>query len=339
MPRRLLFLALLSLPLLQGCSDDTSTTPQDAAPPPDTGACSATSPRAAPVVVSVLPDDGEKPFVDLINRAQKTIRVYCYLMGAGGILTALKSQAGSGVEVKVIFDKSQQSTNASYYNELNAAGASVLWSDPKYTHMHAKTIVGDDKEAVISTGNYSYAYSIKINRDFVAHTTDSDDVAHLIHLFDTDWQRGAPSLPCTRLLVSPINARLRLIELIKSATSTLEIESMQFADTEVRDAVAERKKAGVNVRVLMADPNWVDTNIAAAKFLSNASIPARWLADPDVHAKAVVVDEARAYLGSINLSFTSLNKNREVGLVVTDPTAVQRMSSTFEKDWTSAKSF
>lgn len=337
-PRRLLFLALLLLPLLQGCSDDTSTTPPDAASPPDTGACSATSPRAAPVVVSVLPDDGDKPYVDLINRAQKTIRVYCYLMGTGGILDALKKQAQSGVDVKVLFDKGQ-SANASYYNELNAAGASVLWSDPKYTHMHAKTIVGDDKEAVISTGNYSYTYSIKINRDYVAHTTDPDDVAHLIHLFDTDWQRGAPSLPCTRLLVSPINARLRLLELIKSATSTLKIESMQFADTEVRDAVADRKKAGVDVRVLMADPNWVDTNIEAAKFLSNASIPARWMTDPDVHAKAIVVDEARAYLGSINLSFTSLNKNREVGVVVTDPAAVQRMSSTFEKDWTSAKTF
>ena len=332
---RLVLLPLL-IGLWPGCSDDT--TAADAAPPPDSGPCSYSSPRATPLVVSVLPDDGEKPFVDVINGATKMVRVYSYLMGTGGILNALKQKAGSGVEVRILFDVGQDG-NKTYFTELMNAGAKVAWSETKYTHMHAKTIIADDREAVISTGNYSYTYSINRNRDFVAHTSDPDDLADLVGLFDTDWDRRPPSLPCTRLLVSPINARTRLLELIKSAKTTLLIESMQFAETSVRDAVSQRKQAGVEVRVLMADADWVNANADAAKYLSNQSIPARWMKDPGVHVKSIMVDGERAYLGSINLSYTSLDKNREVGVVVLDKAQVQRMTSTFEKDWLTAKSF
>ena len=199
--------------------------------------------------------------------------------------------------------------------------------------------MGDDRDAVISTGNYSYSASINRNRDFVAHTADADDVADLIALFDADWDRKPASLSCTRLLVSPINARLRLVSVIESASTSLLIESMQFADTKVREAVAARKKAGVEVRVLMADGTWVEANIEAAKYLATQSIPARWMKDPGVHVKSVMVDGKQAYLGSINLSYTSLDKNREVGLVVLEPDQVQRMTATFEKDWLTAKSF
>jgi phosphatidylserine/phosphatidylglycerophosphate/cardiolipin synthase-like enzyme len=47
----------------------------------------------------------------------------------------------------------------------------------------------------------------------------------------------------------------------------------------------------------------------------------------------MVVDGVRAYLGSENLSQTSLSRNREVGLVVTEPDAVRVVTDTFERDW------
>jgi phosphatidylserine/phosphatidylglycerophosphate/cardiolipin synthase-like enzyme len=338
------WLCLLSLVLSPACSDDgngfSPGTDGPLPPRPDAEACrGVNTPRPTPLVVGVLPGDGEKPYIDVIESATKTIRVYIYTMGYGGIFDALKQKAGAGIDVRVLFDKGQ-TANQKYYSELKSAGADVMWSDAeKYTHMHAKVIMADDKKAIISTGNFSYTYSIKKNRDYVATTTDPEDLADLISLYDADWNRGAPLLPCTRLLISPINARMRIKQLIESAKSTLDVQSMQFAETEVRDAVAARKKAGVDVRVLMADPFWVNTNTAAANFLGTQGIPARFLTDPGMHAKAIIVDGKQAYLGSINLSFTSLNKNREVGVVVLDATQVQRMSTTFEKDWSNAKTF
>ena len=55
--------------------------------------------------------------------------------------------------------------------------------------------------------------------------------------------------------------------------------------------------------------------------------------------KAIVVDGKAAYLGSENLSTTSLTKNREVGLVTDEATPVTTVAGTFEKDWAIATPF
>jgi cardiolipin synthase A/B len=107
----------------------------------------------------------------------------------------------------------------------------------------------------------------------------------------------------------------------------------------VRFAVASRKAAGVAVRAILADPGWIDANADAAKFLAANGIPAKYMADPGVHAKAMIADGARAYMGSENLSWTSLTKNREVGLLVYEGDAVKTIADTFEKDWASATPF
>jgi phosphatidylserine/phosphatidylglycerophosphate/cardiolipin synthase-like enzyme len=58
-----------------------------------------------------------------------------------------------------------------------------------------------------------------------------------------------------------------------------------------------------------------------------------------VHVKSIVVDGARAYIGSENLSYTSLSKNREVGLGVTDAAAITSIAHTFDADWAAATPF
>ena len=52
-----------------------------------------------------------------------------------------------------------------------------------------------------------------------------------------------------------------------------------------------------------------------------------------MHAKVLVVDGVRAYLGSVNYSTNSATKARELGLVLTDPPALSTLTETFESDW------
>jgi len=65
------------------------------------------------------------------------------------------------------------------------------------------------------------------------------------------------------------------------------------------------------------------------------------MATPEVHVKAIMVDGDRAYLGSENLSYTSLTENREVGLELLSSSGedVAKMEATFEKDWGGATPF
>lgn len=328
--------------VLAACSHPAPTAGPDAAAPDaavDAGPdfCSAMDPRTVPVEIAATPEAGEQPYLDALATAQSKIRVEIYEMGYGGILSALQSAAQRGLEVDVILDKAQISVNQKYYDALTAAGAHCQWSSPQFTYQHAKFIAIDDTTAVISTGNFSKTYSIDLERNFVATDKDPADVADVTALFDADWAGTSPQMSCTRLLISPINSRQRVLDLINSAQQTLTIESMQFADSDVRAAVASRVHAGVAVRAMIADAGWVTTNAQAATYLKNLGVEVKYI--PHLHTKVLVADGVRAYMGSENLSATSLDHNREVGVIVTDATSIAPLTQTFEKDWAAGTDF
>ena len=289
-------------------------------------------------MLNVEPTDASGPWTAALAHAKSRVRVLIYQMGAGPILDGLIAAAHGGLDVRVIMDKSQAPVNQKYKTALEAAGAHVLWSDPQFSFMHAKVMIVDDATAIVSTGNYA-ATQLASERNYVMTDTDAGDVASLGKLFDADFERTAPDLSCTRLLVSPINSRDRILAVIAGAKSELLVESMQLADGAVRDAIAARKDAGVEVRVIVADPSWIAANDDAAKFMTAHGIEGRRMLAPKVHVKSILVDGKVAYAGSENLSQTSLDKNREVGLVVTEPGNVAKMRATFESDWTTATAF
>jgi cardiolipin synthase len=293
--------------------------------------CNATDPRSPAAEIFATPEAGEQPYIAALMPAQSSIDVMIYEMGYGAILDTLKAKASAGVAVRVLFDQSEKSVNQKYYDQLAAAGAKVQWSDPKFTYQHAKFFVVDRAVASISTGNYSKDYSIDLERNFVATDRDPADVGDLVALFEADWTGATPAMTCTRMVISPINSRSRVIDVINSATQTLVIESMQLADSAVRAAIAQRLAAGVRIRVMIADVGFVSANAQAATFLKGLGLAPRYI--PHLHTKMIVADGARAYVGSENLSQTSLDHNREVGLVVTDLSSIEPLVTTFEHDW------
>jgi cardiolipin synthase len=293
--------------------------------------CNATDPRTQVVTVDPTPEAGEAPYVAALMPAQTAIDVEIYEMGYGAILDTLTAKAKAGISVRVIFDLSEVSVNQKYYDALAAAGAQVKWSSPKFTYQHAKFFVVDGQTAVMSTGNFSKTYSIDLERNFVATDRDPADVLDLVTLFEADWAGVDPAMACTRMVISPINSRERVLDVIDGATQTLTIESMQFADGNVRAAVANRIAAGVDVRVMIADVGFVSANASAAMYLKNLGVTPKWI--PHLHTKAIVADGTRAYMGSENLSSTSLDHNREVGVVLTDTSSIAPLIATFDKDY------
>ncbi len=63
------------------------------------------------------------------------------------------------------------------------------------------------------------------------------------------------------------------------------------------------------------------------------------MVSPKVHVKAIAVDGKRGYAGSVNLSYTSLSKNREVGVIAFETDVLATMQTTFEQDWAQATFF
>jgi phosphatidylserine/phosphatidylglycerophosphate/cardiolipin synthase-like enzyme len=306
-------------------------------------ACTATAPRTKPLELSVLPEAGEAPFVNSLSAAKKSIRLMVYMLGQDGVFQTLKGRAAAGVDVRVILDgNNQRAFNQPAFDALVAAGVKVKWADPKFPFMHAKAFVVDDGTAMISTGNFPKGLLLD-ERNYVVRDIDRADVRALAALFDADWEGVDPNLSCTRLLVSPVNSKQRILDVITGAKNSLLVETLELADPDVLAAIQDRKSAGLDVRVVLADPAWNKTNqnAAAAGKLANVHIPVRWIPKSTmlIHVKSIIADGARAYLGSENLTSTSLEKNREVGLVVTDHPAVSTMTATFESDFGAARAF
>ena len=55
--------------------------------------------------------------------------------------------------------------------------------------------------------------------------------------------------------------------------------------------------------------------------------------DPYVHAKVILVDNEFLLIGSMNMSDTSMNKNREIGILLLNRYQIEKMMNMFMKDW------
>ena len=78
--------------------------------------------------------------------------------------------------------------------------------------------------------------------------------------------------------------------------------------------------------MLLANPEWIDNNPATAAELKAAGVQTRYLYAAELHAKLVIADGV-ALVGSENMSFNSLENNREVGMPCDRARARPRPSS------------
>jgi phosphatidylserine/phosphatidylglycerophosphate/cardiolipin synthase-like enzyme len=232
------------------------------------------------------------------------------------------------VTVRVVLDRNQP-VNQKAREALTAAGIEVRSSSPDFRFAHAKLLVIDHAAAIIMSGNLNG--SSVFERNYAVVDRDPDDLADAQSVFDADWEANGgaalePDLSCTRLLVSPLNARDRLTALYTGAGDHLDAELMSITDRSLLDALEARAAAGIPVRVLLAVPSFVSANQATAAELAGLGIPVKFM--EHLHAKLVLADDL-AFVGSENMSTTSLDMNREVGLFVDGGAAATQ----FETDW------
>jgi phosphatidylserine/phosphatidylglycerophosphate/cardiolipin synthase-like enzyme len=174
------------------------------------------------------------------------------------------------------------------------------------------------------------------NREYAAEVRRGAELTDLSRLFEADWSNVAEPTLSSNLVVSPQNARDRLTKLLRRANRDILATVEVYTDSGIRTVMKERLDEGARVRIVLADPRDVDQNADAARVLKSYGFEVRFLHSPVMHAKAIVVDGALAYVGSVNLTSTSLSQNREVGVIVDDAATVGPLRAQAEADWTAA---
>ncbi|MCI0474950.1 MAG: phospholipase D-like domain-containing protein [Anaerolineales bacterium] len=294
------------------------------------------TPAVAALKPIVQPESGVQPVVALLNSAQKTIRMEMYLLTEREIIDALKAARGRGVDVRVMLEPSPfggGAGNRPALNDLQAAQINVKNSNPAYRLTHEKAIVVDERVALIATFNQTRA-AFTANREYGIVDARPDDVAEIVSVFEADWKRVAPTLANPNLVWSPINARARLTALIDGAQQSLDIQTEEMQDRAIEDRLIAAAQRGVTVRVVMSPAlSGVDANAPGQERIANGGVQVRLVKTPYIHAKLIVADGARAFVGSQNLSTASLDSNRELGILIFDPAIIRVWAETFAQDW------
>ena len=305
----------------------------------------ASRPRMATLSVSplralvVLPDDGPDAILSELRAATTSIDLYVYLLPSDDVLAILGKAHDRSVKVRVILDRDPfggGNSNQDAYDQLKAMGISVKWAPQDFQFSHIKMFVVDARTAVIMTLNLSYS-ALHTNREFAVVSTETDDVAGAQSIFDADWS-GATAIIQPGMIVSPVNSRASLLSLIRSAKTSVDIYAEVVADDEIRDTLKKVAQAGITVRIIVpADPAPDDVDVY--RDLVQAGIQVRLLADVYSHAKAVIVDQSSAFIGSQNFTFTSLDRNRELGVILIETANLQRLNHVFASDWQASPEF
>lgn len=277
----------------------------------------------------VEPDDGRQPLLDIINSAHKEILLTVYLLSDPDVELYLAEAKKRGVEVKVLLEEHPfggAGLNPKAKEVLEKAGAEVRWANPSFTLTHEKTIVVDGRIVCILTMNLSKTAFSK-NREYNTCDQNPGEVTEAKMIFEADWERKGylPGQP--NLVVSPENSRGKLTAFIKSATKSLDVEVEVLEDQRIIDLLAQ-KATEIPVRIILPPVSKVDTNKKALDKLK-----AKILSSPYIHAKLIVVDGERAYLGSVNLSSQSLDQNRELGILIAQSDIMERINQVFNQDW------
>ncbi len=270
--------------------------------------------------------------VKQIQSAKNKVYLEVYMFTETRIFEALKKDQKRGVEVKVILEQypyKSGNINNKLFSKLKKAGINVVWSDSHdYKLNHAKFLIIDNL-AYISTGNMTYS-TFKHNRDFFIATSDAKIVKNLEQIFHDDFAGHEVTRYNQNLVVSPIYSRSKLETMLLSAQKNIKIYMQYFLDENINSILKQIKnEKNIDIQILVDKKNMDSDTV---KNLQKHGVQIQTI-PTKIHAKAVLIDEKYIFIGSENFSKSSLDQNREMGIILKNKNIIEQFLEVFSKDW------
>ncbi|WP_078312943.1 MULTISPECIES: phospholipase D-like domain-containing protein [unclassified Mycobacterium] len=289
----------------------------------------------------VEPDDGLEPVRDFIESAETSLLIKQFTFTEESLIGAVIGRCQAGVDVRVMLNPQRSGgdrANDDTFETLSTAGVKVAWSSPKFYVTHEKSIVADNKAALVATFNLCEKYFTR-TRDYGVITAVPSHVRQIVEVFEADWEHRdwVPSV-FEGLLWSNANSRYHMAEFIDAAEQRLDIQHPKYVDAVILDRVAAAVDRGVRVRVLcggrhgISEWDILDT-FASLRTLRRIGVKVHKQKNLRVHAKLLVVDNAHALVGSMNIDRSAFDLRRELGITITDELVVARLQDVFNTDW------
>lgn len=227
---------------------------------------------------------------------------------------------------------------------------------------HGKIALFDSQIALISTGNFNDSNLCDLkqnpatcNRDYSMVTEDPEIVSGLNAFFEKDlagkrydFNSLMSKSLSQKLTVSPISLD-NILSFIGSATKSLQIQNQYLEEPKINAAIVKAAQKGVKVEIMVSDvcnfgkpsaskyalftrifsefdKNSIGTRLFNKQQLINGK-------PGYLHAKAIIVDNQRAWVGSMNGSTESATMNREYGIYFDNAPWIRALSQIMTDDY------
>jgi len=272
--------------------------------------------------------------VYLIDSAKKRVFIEVYILTDKKIQKALKRAYNKWIDVKVLLEKNVYKApylnKKSYYN-LQKYWINVKWSNSQnYVLNHTKLSIIDDL-AIIATWNYSYS-TFKYNREFFTFITNKYIFNDLLNIFNNDFDWIKYYNDNEFLILSPYNTRTKFLKLLWLAKGSIKIYSQNFSDDIIADKLIKISKKGIKIDIIFPSIKKIKSNTEVINKFKKNNINCYILEKPYIHAKSIIIDNNILYLWSINFSSYSIDKNREVWIIINDKKIIEYIINLFNKD-------
>jgi len=271
----------------------------------------------------VQPGAGLLPVVDAIRRAKRSVDIAVFRLNRKEIETALAQAVQRGVRVRALIahtNRGGEDRLRRLEERLLALGVTVSRTGDEFVKYHGKYLLVDDALYLFGF-NYTKSDLTK-RRSFGVQTKHRRAVSDAAKLFECDLGRqpfeGSKTSP---LVVSPETSRAALTRFVKGAKRRLAIYDARLEDPGFLKLLRQRAEAGVQVQV-----------IGKASKLNGAT-EVRALKDLRLHARAIIRDGTQAFVGSQSLRALELDRRREVGVIVRNPSITRQLLEVFDRDW------
>ena len=286
-------------------------------------------------------------------------------------LDALAECAARGVEVRLLYDAlGSAGIDTERLRRIRAAGGDVLAFQPigalgrlwaAQLRNHRKVVVVDGERGFtggMNVGNeYSWRHHKRTGDTFIDSLLELEGpaVRDLACSFADDWKVASQSeleLPEARQrssgadsvvavvpsgpLREPNGSRLAFIASINSARARCWLTTPYFIpDESTTDALVSAVLRGVDVRVLVPRRSDVRVVQLAARsyypLLAQTGVRIFEYVPAMLHAKTLVVDGVRSFVGSANFDVRSFRLNFEIGALVIDRDFARALERRYER--------
>lgn len=281
----------------------------------------------------IEPDMGRAPILTAMNHAKSSIQLVMYGLTDENCIEALI--AAKNKNLQVLLEKTPYKAddeNLLAIKLLQENNISLYWPNPEFKLTHQKTFLFDHNKALIMTFNLTHSTFTK-ERNFGLLTTDQNIVDEIESVFEADKKHLNIRVNNPNLAWCPNNCRERIRSLIKSAKSSIDMYAQDISDYSMTGVLGQAARSGIQVQLLLSESANRIKNQKRFEYLRRAGALIHFNRHYIIHAKVIIIDDQYALLGSINLTESSMNDNRELSVITKDTAVIKELINTFKEDW------